>query len=161
MAAATGKRSGVLKNLIMMFGVDAQDECGRTPLMFAALGNKVRCSVPQYACSVATLPCPQRTCCSTILECSAEVDNQDHSGLTALHVACYHGSKDALGVLLAKHASLTIFDRMVGISILRAYLLLSIHIQSFITIYNYMQGHSCLHWASVPASPNCMEQLLK
>lgn len=41
MAAAIGKAPGVLSNLVMMFGVDTMDEYKRTPLMFAALGNKV------------------------------------------------------------------------------------------------------------------------
>ena len=41
MAVAVGKHPGVIRNLVMMFGVDKCDEFGRTPLMFAALGNKV------------------------------------------------------------------------------------------------------------------------
>ena len=41
MAAAVGKSPGVIKNLVMFFGVDKCDELMRTPLMFAALGNKV------------------------------------------------------------------------------------------------------------------------
>ena len=41
MAVAIGKSPGVIKNLVMMFGVDQTDDQGRTPLMFAALGNKV------------------------------------------------------------------------------------------------------------------------
>ena len=41
MAVAIGKSPGVIRNLVMMFGVDKQDEHGRTPLMFAALANKV------------------------------------------------------------------------------------------------------------------------
>ncbi len=41
MAVAIGKSPGVIRNLVMMFGVDKQDEQGRTPLMFAVLANKV------------------------------------------------------------------------------------------------------------------------
>ena len=41
MAVAIGKHPGVIKNLVMMFGVDKCDEYNRTPLMFAAKGNKV------------------------------------------------------------------------------------------------------------------------
>lgn len=41
MAVAIGKQPGVIRHLIMMFGVDKCDEYNRTPLMFAALGNKV------------------------------------------------------------------------------------------------------------------------
>ena len=41
MAVAIGKHPGVIKNLVMMFGVDKCDDYNRTPLMFAVKGNKV------------------------------------------------------------------------------------------------------------------------
>ncbi len=42
MGVAIGKSAGVIRSLVMMFGVDKRDEQGRTPLMFAALANRVR-----------------------------------------------------------------------------------------------------------------------
>ncbi len=41
MGVAIGKSAGVIRSLVMMFGVDKRDEQGRTPLMFAALANRV------------------------------------------------------------------------------------------------------------------------
>lgn len=41
MAVAIGKHPGVIRNLVMMFGVDKCDDYNRTPLMFAAKENKV------------------------------------------------------------------------------------------------------------------------
>lgn len=41
-ASAIGKDAGVIEQLVKWFGVDCLDEQGRTPLMFAALGNKVQ-----------------------------------------------------------------------------------------------------------------------
>ena len=51
---------------------------------------------------------------STLIDCGAVVDKQDDSGLTALHVACYHGAKEATRVLLSKKASVATTDKMVG-----------------------------------------------
>ena len=103
MAVAIGKSSGVVRQLVMMFGVNKRDEYNRTPLMFAALGNNKSSS------------------CSTLIECGAEVDRQDICGLTALHVACYHGNKSAASVLLNKGASVCIFDNTVSTNILLPY----------------------------------------
>jgi len=94
-AVATGKRPGVVRELVMMFGVNKLDDSQRTPLMFAALGNNKRSS------------------CSTLIEFGANVNQQDTSGLTALHVACYYGNKNAAGVLLNKGAVLNILDKKV------------------------------------------------
>ena len=55
----------------------------------------------------------KRASCSTLVECGAVCDKQDNSGLTALHVACYHGAKEATRVLLAKKASVATADKMV------------------------------------------------
>lgn len=96
MAVAIGKSSGVVRQLVMMFGVNKRDEYNRTPLMFAALGNNKSSS------------------CSTLIDCGAEVDRQDICGLTALHVACYHGNKAAASVLLHRKASVCVFDNTVS-----------------------------------------------
>lgn len=96
MAAAIGKSPGVIRELVMMFGVNKLDNSQRTPLMFAALGNN------------------KSSTCSTLLKCSADVDLQDTSGLTALHVACYHGNKSAARILLANKASIAIKDKIVS-----------------------------------------------
>ena len=98
MAVAIGKSSGVVRQLVMMFGVNKRDEYKRTPLMFAALGNNKSSS------------------CSTLIDCGAEIDRQDICGLTALHVACYHGNKAAVSVLLNKGASVCKFDNTVSSS---------------------------------------------
>jgi len=95
MAAAIGKSSGVIRELVMMFGVNKLDNSHRTPLMFAALGNNKNSS------------------CSTLLRCSADVNLQDVNGLTALHVACYHGNKSAARILLSNGASIAIKDHIV------------------------------------------------
>ncbi len=86
-----------MRELVMMFGVNKEDDYKRTPLMFAALGNNRRSSV------------------STLLECGADVNRQDVSGLTALHVACYHGNKAAANVLLNKGAVIDILDAKVSL----------------------------------------------
>ena len=96
MAVAIGKSPGVVRELVMMFGVNKLDDFKRTPLMFAALGNNKRSS------------------CSTLIECGADVNRQDISGLTALHVACYHGNKAATNVLLNKGAIINIIDATVS-----------------------------------------------
>lgn len=96
MAVAIGKSPGVVRQLVMMFGVNKRDEYNRTPLMFAALGNNKNSS------------------CKTLIECGAEPDRQDICGLTALHVACYHGNKAAASVLLGKQASVCLFDNTVS-----------------------------------------------
>lgn len=96
MAVAVGKSPGVVRQLVMMFGVNKRDEYNRTPLMFAALGNNKNSS------------------CRTLIECGAEADRQDICGLTALHVACYHGNKAAASVLLGKQASVCLFDNTVS-----------------------------------------------
>lgn len=95
MAAAIGKRPGVIRELVMMFGVNKLDNSCRTPLMFAALGNNKSSS------------------CNTLLGCSADVNAQDSSGLTALHVACYHGNVSAASILLSHQASVASTDNKV------------------------------------------------
>ena len=95
MAVAIGKSSGVVRQLVMMFGVDKLDDFKRTPLMFAALGNNKASS------------------CSTLIECGADINRQDISGLAAVHVACYHGNKAALSALLSKRAAIDVIDNLV------------------------------------------------
>ena len=115
MAVAVGKHPGVIRHLVMMFGVDQTDEHGRTPLMFAALGNKV-CFRAFFSCKYYANnghKITQRASCSTLIECGANRNMQDNSGLTALHVACYHGAKEACRVLLSKKVSISTADKMV------------------------------------------------
>ena len=51
--------------------------------------------------------------CRVLIKCGAVIDKREISGLTAVHIACYHGSNDALKVLLSKGANTTVVDRMV------------------------------------------------
>ena len=101
MASCLGKSPGVLRELIMMFGVDKRDNKDRTPLMFAALGNI------------------KNSCCLTLIKSNATVDLQDDNDFTALHIACCNGNKSAVNVLLANKASLSLEDKQVGISIVK------------------------------------------
>lgn len=103
MAVAIGKSPGVIRELVMMFGVDKLDDFKRTPLMFAALGNNKKAS------------------CSTLIDCGADINHRDIRGLTALHVACYHGNRAAANVLLNKGSLIDIIDATV-----RRYLILYI-----------------------------------
>lgn len=52
-----------------------------------------------------------------LIDCGAIIDKRDKSGLAAIHVACYHGSKDVLSVLLNKGAISTLTDRMVKLKL--------------------------------------------
>ena len=56
----------------------------------------------------------QRSSCITLIECGADVNHCDSTGLTALHVACYHGNREVLGALLSKKASVDIKDKLVS-----------------------------------------------
>ena len=120
MAVAIGKSSGVVRQLVMMFGVNKRDEYNRTPLMFAALGNNKSSS------------------CSTLIDCGAEVDRQDICGLTALHVACYHGNKAAASVLLNRKASVCIFDNTVSFlcsACVHACVYMHVHVRACVCVH--------------------------
>ena len=54
---------------------------GRTPLMFAVLGDSAEC-------------------CAALLECGAAADKADTSGRTALHWAAHHGRTACCRALL-------------------------------------------------------------
>ena len=60
----------------------------------------------------------QRSSCIALIDCGADVNRQDSSGLTALHVACYHGNREATNVLLSIRADVDIRDKMVCARIL-------------------------------------------
>ena len=60
----------------------------------------------------------QKSSCIALIDCGADVNRQDSSGLTALHVACYHGNREATNVLLSKRAAVDIRDKMVCARIL-------------------------------------------
>ena len=94
-AVAIGRTSGVVRELVLMFGVNKLDDSNRTPLMFAALGNN------------------RKSSCSMLIDCGADLNLQDVNGLTALHVACYHGHKSATNILLSKGAVPDILDAKV------------------------------------------------
>ena len=135
MAGAIGKAPAVIKQLVMMFGVNQLDDQQRTPLMFAALGNNKDSS------------------CNTLIACAADVDMQDASGLTALHVSCYHGNKSAAAALLANKANIAIRDNLVGLSMSK-----KVMIKLIIII---IKGHTALHWSMVPKDTGCSQLLLR
>ena len=56
---------------------------------------------------------PQASAARALLEWGAKINAQEEGGLTALHIACYHGSKDVVAVLISHKANVTITDRMV------------------------------------------------
>ncbi len=95
MAASVGKSPGVMRELMMMFGVDKRDHKNRTPLMFAALSNN------------------KNSCCMTLLKTNAKVHLKDDNGFTALHIACYNGNRSALTVLLSYKANVAAEDNQV------------------------------------------------
>lgn len=102
----------------------------------------------------------QKSSCTALIDCGADVNRQDSSGLTALHVACYHGNKEATNVLLSKRAAVDIRDKMVCAHILineDCSFLLGVLSSSI----NCMQGHSALHWSAVPANHNCLQLILR
>ncbi len=123
MAVAIGKSSGVVRQLVMMFGVNKRDEYNRTPLMFAALGNNKSSS------------------CSTLIDCGAEIDRQDICGLTALHVACYHGNKAAASVLLNRKASVCVFDNTVSVV---CYVIMCVYARACVCVCKILCVYVCM-----------------
>lgn len=70
-----------MKTLALQYGVDYRDIGGRTPLMYAVLGN-------------------QPKMLELLLKFKASVNAKDMTGLTALLWATYQANADALRVLM-------------------------------------------------------------
>lgn len=81
LASMEGVSSSQIKSLALQFGVDYRDNGGRTPLMYAVLGN-------------------QPKMCETLLKLKANVNARDLSGLTPLLWATYQAKPNPLRILL-------------------------------------------------------------
>lgn len=68
--------------------------------------------------------------------------------MTAVHIACYHGHKEALTVLVNKGANIGIRDRMVNLI-------------DLCVIANFIQLHTAFHWSVVPTSTHCLKIILR
>eukprot|EP00117_Sycon_ciliatum_P010996 scpid10003/ scgid12652/ Inversin len=82
-ACGLGKEAGMLRNLVLMFGIEHCDRQQHTPLMFAILSDKPACI----------------TC---LLECAAEPTKYDGDGYTALHHATRLGHYRSAATILSK-----------------------------------------------------------
>ena len=81
MAATEGVKSSTMKKLAIKFGVDYRDHGGRTPLMYAILGN-------------------QPKMCEVLVKLGASINAKDSTGLTPLLWATYLAKHDVMKVLL-------------------------------------------------------------
>ena len=72
--------------------VDSRDNDLRTPLMWAAKRNQLKCA-------------------EILLDFKASTDLQDVGGYSALHVACGHGHNAIVSLLLDRGASLTLVNK--------------------------------------------------
>ncbi len=80
-AALEGVKSGEMKRLAIQYGVDSRDQGGRTPLMYAVLGN-------------------QPKVCEQLIKLRANIDIKDLSGQTPLLWATFLARAELVRVLL-------------------------------------------------------------
>lgn len=80
-AALEGVRASELKRLAVQFGIDYKDHGGRTPLMYAVLGN-------------------QPKMCEALIKMRASIDVKDSTALTPLLWATYLARAEVMKVLL-------------------------------------------------------------
>ena len=80
-SAMEGVRSSQMKDLALQYGVDYRDHGGRTPLMYAVLGN-------------------QPKMCEVLLKLKASINAKDATGYTPLLWATYQAKPDVMKVLL-------------------------------------------------------------
>ncbi len=81
LAAMEGVSSSQMKDWALQFGVDYRDAGGRTPLMYAVLGNQPRM-------------------CDALVKLKASINAKDLAGLTPLLWATYQGKAEIIRVLL-------------------------------------------------------------
>ena len=79
--AMEGVSSSEMKSLALQFGVDYRDSGGRTPLMYAVLGN-------------------QPKMCEVLVKLKADLNARDMAGLTPLLWATYQAKAAIIRVLL-------------------------------------------------------------
>lgn len=80
-SAMEGVRSSQMKDLALQYGVDYRDHGGRTPLMYAVLGN-------------------QPKMCEVLLKLKASINAKDATGFTPLLWATYHANPNVMKILL-------------------------------------------------------------
>ena len=80
-AAMEGTSRLKMESLVHHYGVNCQDIGGRTPLMYAVLGN-------------------QPKMCTTLLKLNANRDSKDLTGLTPLLWAAYQAKPEIMSILL-------------------------------------------------------------
>jgi len=81
MSAMEGTSATEMRTLALQYGVDYKDALGRTPLMYAVLGN-------------------QPKMCDALIKLKATVNFVDHSGVTPLLWATFHARPDLMKLLL-------------------------------------------------------------
>ena len=81
MAAMEGVKASEMKRLAVQYGIDYKDIGGRTPLMYAVLGN-------------------QPKMCEVLVKLRASLNVKDSSGLTPLLWAAFYAKPEVLRVLL-------------------------------------------------------------
>ena len=79
--AMEGTSAPQMRTLALQYGVDYKDTLGRTPLMYAVLGN-------------------QPKMCDTLIKLKATVNIMDQSGVTPLLWATFHARPDIMKLLL-------------------------------------------------------------
>ncbi|KAI6649683.1 Transcription factor inhibitor ECI-6 [Oopsacas minuta] len=87
----SGCRMGVLKNLVLTFGVNFEDEQKRTAIFYAAASDQGRIGIE-------------------LIRSHANVNHIDKSGLTPLLVAAQLGHVSFMSMLLNHGADVTLFD---------------------------------------------------
>jgi ankyrin repeat protein len=90
-AAMEGVKPSVLKKMVFQYGVEYRDAGGRTPLMYAVLGN-------------------QPKMCEVLVQMGSNVDAKDSAGLTPLLWASYRARPHAMKVLLRHNADVQCTD---------------------------------------------------
>ncbi|GIY98730.1 hypothetical protein CEXT_99921 [Caerostris extrusa] len=87
-ACSTGNRNSVKKiiDTVPLHLLETKDETGKTPLMLCVMHNQVECA-------------------NFLLKAGVHVDNCDHAGQTALHIASNKGFHRCIRLLLSYNAS--------------------------------------------------------
>ena len=105
-SAMEGVGSMQMKTLVEECGVDLRDTGGRTPLMYAVLGNQPRM-------------------CEVLLKLKADINAIDYSGMSSLLWATYQSKPEVVRILLKYAADLVIMPDCIIHDCLETMLILS------------------------------------